>query len=352
MNRFVAAFVFCATILVSLVLVSGCKPEEDVSRTEVRIGCFPNVTHVQALVARYMARMGENWVRQPDGGWVKAAGKGWFEERMPGHSFVWSTYNAGPSAMEAVFGRSIDVTYVGPSPALNAYGVSQGSEVRVMAGAVNGGAALLVHAGSSMKEGKDFYGKRVATPQLGNTQDVSARAWLRKQGLHLTRNGTGDCRVLPTSNAMQLPLFKQGELDAVWTVEPWVSRLEAEAGAVPLVEDSEVATTVLVGRDAWLKAHPELAAKLIAAHKELTEWVAAHPEEAQRMVADEMKLLTRAKGDEMEKIVRSSWKRLKLTTEVDVPGLRQFVKDAQDAGLLRSRFPDVAGIVYQPDSPR
>ncbi len=215
MNRFVAAFVFCATTLVSLVLVSGCKPQEDVSRTEVRIGCFPNVTHVQALVARYMARMGENWVRQPDGGWVKAAGKGWFEERMPGHSFVWSTYNAGPSAMEAIFGRSIDLTYVGPSPALNAYGVSQGTEVRVMAGAVNGGAALLVHKDSPMKEGKDFYGKRVATPQLGNTQDVSARAWLRKQGLHLTRNGTGDCRVLPTSNAMQLPLFKQGELDAV-----------------------------------------------------------------------------------------------------------------------------------------
>ena len=89
----------------------------------------------------------------------------------------WFAYNAGPSAMEAIFAGSIDLTYVGPSPALNAYIRSDGEEIRVLAGAAEGGAALVVPGDGSIAKAADFKGRRVATPQLGNTQDVAARAW-------------------------------------------------------------------------------------------------------------------------------------------------------------------------------
>src|ERR1700676_338748 len=128
------------------------------AETKIRVGHFPNVTHVQALVAHALSRQG----------------KGWFEERIgPGTKIEWFVYNAGPSAMEAIFANSIDLTYVGPSPALNAYAKSRGQEIRIVSGAANGGAALVVPTDSALKTPADFRGKKIATPQLGNTQDVS-----------------------------------------------------------------------------------------------------------------------------------------------------------------------------------
>lgn len=317
-----ALFLGCVAVLAAFI---SCRREESASRV-IRIGHFPNITHVQALVARNMARHGQ----------------GWFEERLPGYQIVWYTFNAGPSAMEAVFGRTIDAAYVGPSPAINAYAVSRGKEIRLLAGAVNGGAALLVPPGSPLKRGADFTGKTIATPQLGNTQDVSARAWLAAQGLRVTPQGEGDCRIMPTPNAMQLPLFQQGEVDAVWTVEPWVSRLEQKAGAQPIVEDRGVVTTILAGRVGWLQHNPDAALKLAHAHRELTRWIAEHPNEAKRMVTEELTLLTRSPME--PELVESAWRRLHLTNEIDLASLGQFVSDAQNAGFL-GRVPPVEGML-------
>ncbi len=322
---------FCTTLLLLfslLCLLPSCGTREEDS-TLIRMGSFPNVTHVQALVARNMSRHGE----------------GWFERYLPGHRFEWYTYNAGPTAMEAIFGRMVDVTYVGPSPALNAYAVSAGREVRLLAGAVNGGAALMVAPGSGISSPADFRGRSVATPQLGNTQDVSCRAWLMNNGLRCTLEGAGDCRVSPTPNSMQLQLMKQGDIDACWTVEPWVSRLEQMAGATPLVQEPGVVTTVLAARAAWLRRNPDAAARLRQAHCELTQWILDHPEEALRRVAEELTELTQAPMDPA--IVASAWKRLTLTNEVDRDGLQQFVLDAQQAGLL-DRVPPLADMIWQP----
>ena len=288
------------------------------------------MTHVQALVARNMTRHGE----------------GWFERYLPGFTIEWYTYNAGPTAMEALFGRTVDLTYVGPSPALNAFAVSAGREVRLLAGAVNGGAALLVPAKSTISTAADFKGRSIATPQLGNTQDVSCRAWLVRNGLHTTLEGAGDCRVAPTPNSMQLQLLNQGDIDACWTVEPWVSRLESMAGARVLVQEPDVVTTVLTGRVAWLKNHPREAALIIQAHSDLTRWIQDHPEEAKARVIEELSLLTQAPME--PELVDSAWERLKLTNEIDLPGLNQFVKDAQAAGLL-DRVPPLEGIIYKQD---
>ena len=319
----------CLILVMALILVAGCNQEDPNSKV-IRMGGFPNVTHVQALVARNMSRHGE----------------GWFERYLPGYSIEWYTYNAGPTAMEALFGRTADLTYVGPSPALNAYAVSAGREVRILAGAVNGGAALMVAPGSNIHNPADFKGRSIATPQLGNTQDVSCRAWLTRNGLSCTLEGAGDCRVAPTPNSMQLQLMKQGDIDACWTVEPWVSRMESMADARILVQEPDVVTTVLVGRVGWLKHHPQEAATIIRAHRELTQWILDHPEEAQARVVEELTELTQAPME--PELVRSAWKRLRMTTEIDLPGLQQFVDDAQKAGLL-DRIPPLDGMIYKQD---
>jgi len=153
-------------------------------KTTIRFGHFPNITHAQGVVAHALSRQG----------------KGWFEKYLgPNVEIQWFTYNAGPSAMEAIFAKSLDVTYVGPGPALNAYFKSNGEEIRVISGAANAGAALVVKADSPIKTPADFRGKKIATPQLGNTQDISCRAWLKAHGFKVTLTG-GDVLVIPTAN--------------------------------------------------------------------------------------------------------------------------------------------------------
>lgn len=311
-----------AILVVALGLAVAARAE-----TVVRFGHFPNITHVQALVAQHFSRQG----------------KGWFEERT-GARVEWYLYNAGPSAMEAVFANSIDVTYVGPSPAINAYAKSGGAEVRIVSGAANGGAALVIQPDLNIKTGADFRGKRIATPQLGNTQDVACRAWLAAQGLKITQLG-GDARVIPTANPDQLSLFVQKKLDAVWTVEPWVSRLEREAGGKIFLEEKDAVTTVLVTSVKFQKEQRELLRKIVEAHRELTRWIEEHPAEAQAMVTAELSAETKSKI--APELVAAAWKRILLTDDVSLASLNTYVTNAQNAGFLRN-VPDLKGLIATP----
>ncbi len=292
----------------------------------IRIGHFPNVTHVQGLVAHHLTRTGH----------------GWFEERLGKDVKIeWYVYNAGPSAIEAILAGSIDLTYVGPNPALNAYTKSNGEEIRIMAGAAAGGAALVVQPDAGLKQPTDFRGKTIATPQLGNTQDIACRAWLANGGLKITQTG-GDAFIVPTPNPDQISLFQQRKLDAVWTVEPWVSRLEREAGGQVLLEQSKESITVLVSGVKFVKAKSELVRKLVQAHRELTEWILAHPEEAKKMVLEELSVETQAKVS--SELMAQAWKRIALRSDVSLDEFQQFVSNAQRAGFMRTT-PDLARLI-------
>lgn len=292
----------------------------------IRVGHFPNVTHVQGLVAHHFSRKGQ----------------GWFEQRLgPDVKIEWYIYNAGPSAMEAILADSIDLTCVGPNPALNAYTKSNGEEIRIVAAAAAGGAALVVQADSLLKQPSDFRGKTIATPQLGNTQDIAARAWLGNGGLKITQTG-GDASIIPTPNPDQLALFKNRKLDAVWTVEPWVSRLERDAGGKVLVEQSHESITVLVSSVKFLKTKRDLAAKFIRAHRELTEWILSHPEEAKQMVRQE--LAAETKAEVSSELIAQSWKRIVLKNDASLDEYQHFVANAQRAGFIRS-LPDLSRLI-------
>lgn len=302
-------------ILTAAALIGACKPVRNTGKKVLRFGHFPNITHLQGLVAHQLSRQG----------------KGWFEERL-GVEIQWFTYNAGPSVAEAIFARSLDVTYIGPSPTLNAYAKSRGKEMRILAGAATGGTGLVVRPDSGITKPEDFRGKRIATPQLGNTQDVEARAWLIQQGFHVTLTG-GDVTVLPTQNADQLPLFVRGGVDAVWTAEPWLTRLELEAGAKLFLEDRESTITLLVSSSAFVREQAELARKLVGAHKELTAWIKENPSEARALVKAELKALTTAApGDAL---LDKALARVVLTDEISLPNLEHMVASAQKIGFLK-----------------
>lgn len=316
----------------SLVLAAVLLPSlsaASFAQTVLRVGHFPNVTHAQGLVAHALSRQG----------------KGWFEQRLgPDVTIQWFVYNAGPSAMEAVLAKSIDLTYVGPNPAINGYAKSRGEEVRVVAGAANGGSALVVQGDSTLKIPADFRGKRIATPQLGNTQDVAARLWLVSGGLHITQMG-GDAQVIPTANPDQLLLFKQKQLDGVWTVEPWVSRLETEAGGKVLVEEPEAITTLLIVRRDLLDTRRDLVRKFVAAHEELTDWISKNPVEAQRLVREELAIETRTNIS--PELIARAWKRIVQTHEVSRAAMANLVANAQAVGFLRDA-PDLGRLIEKP----
>ena len=312
------------------IVVAVASAASAMAETKIRVGHFPNVTHVQALVAHALSRQG----------------RGWFEERLGGPTrtgvkIEWFVYNAGPSAMEAIFAKSIDLTYVGPSPAINAYSKSRGEEIRIVSGASNGGAALVAQPDSNLKTAADFRGKKIATPQLGNTQDVSCRAWLTAGGLKITQLG-GDAQVVPTQNADQLGLFKQKTIDAVWTVEPWVSRLEMEAGGKVLVEETDSPTTVLVSSVKFLAANRETVKKFVEAHRALTDWIQKNPTEAQKLVVEELGAETQAKM--ATELIDHAWKRIVLTNDIPRDVLEKFVANAKAAGFLRD-VPDLARLI-------
>jgi NitT/TauT family transport system substrate-binding protein len=284
-------------------------------KTVLRVGHFPNITHAQGLVGHYLTDQK----------------KGWFEERLgPDVKIEWYVYNAGPSAMEAIFAGSLDLTYVGPAPVINAYAKSKGEEIRVIAGSATGGAALIVQPDGGITKPADFKGKKIATPQYGNTQDVAARVWLKKQGFKVTQLG-GDVFVLPTQNPDQLALFARKELDAVWTVEPWLTRLELESGGKIFLEQKEEFATVLASSVKLLKDNASLVKKFAAAHAELTEWINKNPDEAKKMVAAEIEALTKAKIK--PEIVDKAWGRIIFTPAITLAPLKQFVEDAESVGF-------------------
>ena len=310
---------------------TGCgkKDPSTPGQPVLRVGFFPNITHAQALVAYH-----ETLTKGAEGVFEKATGA----------RIEWLSFNAGPSAIEALLAGSIDATYVGPNPVLNGYIRTKGANIRVLAGAARGGVALVIQPGSGLKTPADFRGKKIATPQLGNTQDVAARAWLKAGGLNITASG-GDAFVIPTQNPDQLDLFKRKQLDAVWTVEPWVSRLELDAKAERLIAQDDTFITLLATSKRALTDKADLLKKLVAAHESLTAKITAEPAFAKAAVSAALeKATTRAIPTEL---LEHAWPRLKFTTALDRKDFEAAMNDAASVGLLPEKA-DLTNLFVKP----
>ena len=230
--------------------LTGCAASavsaEPTPATAIRVGYFDNVTHAPALVGIH------------DGLLQKALGT---------TALKTTQFNAGPAEIEALTAGAIDAAYIGPSPAINSYLKSAGQSLRIVSGAAIGGAALVVKG--DITSADQLKGKTIATPQLGNTQDVALRHWLSTKGLHTSTTGGGDLTIAPTDNAQALTAFQAGTIDGAWVPEPWVSRFVIDGGARVLVDEASLwpggkfPTTVLAVSASFLKAHPQTVKALV-----------------------------------------------------------------------------------------
>jgi len=297
------------------------------AQTLVRVGAFPNITHPQAMVGK---------------------ANGYFEKAMgPNVKIDWKSFNAGPSAIEALFAGAIDMTYIGPNPTISGYVRSQGEALRVVAGAASGGAALVVRADSGIQRPEDFHGKKVASPQQGNTQDVALRAWLKGHGMKSTDKG-GDVQVIPMANPDQLTLFLKKELDAAWAPEPWATRLIREGNGRLFLDERDlwpkgqfVVTNLIVGRK-FLQQHPELVKNWVRANVELTDWINGHLPEAKKLLNQQIQ---RETGKALPPaIVDEAFTRIEVTYDPLRSTLLTSARSAFEAGFLGRRMPDLSGL--------
>jgi NitT/TauT family transport system substrate-binding protein len=293
----------------------------------VRAAHFANITHAQALIAH------------ATGAYQKALGN---SARLD-----WKIFNAGPPVIESLFAGQLDIAYIGPNPAVTGYVRSEGEALRIIAGAMSGGASLIVRGDSSIRSPQDFRGKRVATPQLANTQDVALRTWLRAHNMKPRENG-GDVHIIPISNADQLTLFRQGQLDASWAPEPWATRLLREANGRVFHDERALwpggtfATTVVVVRTAFLQQHPEIVSRFIQAHVEMTDWINTNLDEAKRIMNEELRRETTKPLPEA--ILNEAFSRVRVTYDPMTEPLLSAAKSASALGFLGRDKLDLTGL--------
>jgi len=291
----------------------------------VRVGYFPNLTHSPAIAARQLEREGADWH---------------LAHLPPGSKIEWRSYNAGPSAMEALLAGAIDLTYVGPSPVINAHVRTKGKQIRILAPVAHAGNALVVRKGLNLKTQKDFIGRRLATPQLGNTQDIEARVWLKQGGLKITVNG-GDAQIVPAANAELVMLFSRGDVDAAWTVEPWVTRLINEFGGEILVENKESIITVLASSKGALAKNKRGIEAFVQSHYLLRDKLLTDKSWHVKLVRDGIGGETRSTSPQAE-LVATALGRVILDAREDdatrkarlTAAFVQSLKDSQSSGLL------------------
>jgi NitT/TauT family transport system substrate-binding protein len=315
-------------LLVCLMLgLVGCAPSPAASEVTVRVGYFPNLTHSQALIG--LAR----------GDFAQSLGPQALIEPM--------VFNAGPSVIEALFAGEIDLAYIGPNPAINGFVRSQGEALRVIAGATSGGAAFIVRPEAGIASPDDLNGKRLATPQLGNTQDVALRSYLGQHQLLTTEQG-GTVQIIPTANPQILDLFRRGEIDGAWVPEPWATRLLLEGGGElffderSLWPDGDFTTALLIVRTEFLSAHPDLVQRWLQAHVNLTVWEESNPDEAKRLANEEIGRITSQALPQA--VLDGAWSRQRVTYDPLSATINASAEAAYAAGYLESE-PDLSGLI-------
>lgn len=290
--------------------------EQATDPVTVHLGYFPNITHAPGIVG--------------DRG-------GLFEDAVGSNVTIeTSTFNAGPEAVEALFAGALDVTFIGPNPAVNAFAQSDGEAVRIVAGSTSGGAFLVVRYG--VESPADLAGRSLATPQLGNTQDVALRAWLADQGYEADDAGGGDVSILPQPNGDALAAFIAGDIDGAWVPEPWATRFIQEGGAHVLVDERDLwpdgayVTTHLIVRTAFLEDHPDVVKAIIEGLADAIDLIEEDPAEAKRLTNEGIEAIT--DKPLAAEVLDAAWDNLVFTLDPIASSLAKSAKDAQGTGLL------------------
>ncbi len=321
-------------VLLTLLIVFGlaaaaCGSDDDADATTdpagedssaepvtVRLGYFPNVTHAPA---------------------VAGVQEGLFDEATADVATIeYSTFDSGTEAGEALLADGIDATFIGPNPAVNAFAQTDGEAVRIVSGTTSGGAALVVD--DSIQSPEDLEGTTIATPSLGNTQDVAARAWLTEQGFEIDDAGGGDVPIVNLDNSDTLASFQDGTINGGWVPEPWATRLVQEGGGHVLVNEGDLwpegqfVTTHLLVRTDYLEENPDVIRGLIEGLADAEDFVNDDAAAAQASVNAGIEAVT---GEALpEEVISASWENLTFTLDPIASSLEESKNDAVEVGLL------------------
>ena len=342
LSRSLFLFALTAAAVLAVACASGGKPASDATPAApvsgsgaakpaqpvaLRLGYFANMTHAQPFVG---------------------LSKGFYTEALgPNVKLDTKTFNAGPAEIEALFAGAIDIGYIGPNPSVTGYVQSQGKALRVIAGATSAGALLVVRGDAGIAKAADLANKKIATPQLGNTQDVALRAYLQKNGLKDKDHG-GNVQVVPTANADALTLIQRGQIDGAWVPEPWASRIVQEAGGKVLVDERDLwpngdfVTTDVIVSTKFLSEHPDVVEAFLRGHVKATQWINDNPDEAKTIVNAGIKQITGAALSDA--VINAAWRNQKITYDPVAPSLRKGADDAFALGYLGDKKPDLSGI--------
>jgi NitT/TauT family transport system substrate-binding protein len=302
--------------LLGIVLLASCGVGSGAETgTVLRLGYFPNVTHAPALVGLE---------------------EGILAEALGDVELQAQAFNAGPDVVEAIFNGALDASYIGPNPAINAFSQSDGQAIRIVAGTTSGGAAFVVS--EEITSPDQLAGTVLATPQLGNTQDVALRAWLVEQGYETDLEGGGDVSVMPQANAQALEAFIAGDIDGAWVPEPWSTRMVNEGGGHVLVNeadlwpDGQFVTTHLIVATEFLEKHPDVVQALLTGHLEAVAFANEQADAAQAAVLAQIEAVT---GSELSaEVLAAAWQNLEFTVDPIASSLATSAEHATELGLL------------------
>jgi NitT/TauT family transport system substrate-binding protein len=320
-SRTIRALALGAAALLTATVMTACGKSNDSSSASgeaatIRLGYFPNITHAPALIG---------------------VNKGFFQDALGSTKLEPKTFNAGPAALEALLSGAIDATYIGPNPAINGWAQSKGAGLKIIAGSTSGGAGLVVKP--TITSAADLKGKKIATPQLGNTQDVALRSYLKTNGLNADQQGGGDVSIQPQDNATSLQAFQQGAIDGAWVPEPNLSRMQIESKGKLLVDEKSLwpggqfVTTHLIVSQKFLKEYPGTVKKLLQGHLKALDYIKTDNAGAQTAANAQLAALS---GKPLkDAIIASAFKNMTFTADPIASSLYTSAQHAQDVGLLK-----------------
>jgi NitT/TauT family transport system substrate-binding protein len=303
---------------------AGSASAAKLSADTVHIGYFANLTHATPLIGIQ---------------------NGQFQKDLGATQIKTQIFNAGPTELEALNSGAIDIAWIGPSPAINGYVKSKGAALKIISGATSGGVELVVNP-AKIKTEADLKGKKIATPQLGNTQDVALLNYLSTKGYKEdAKTGKGDVSVVRTDNSLTPTAYSAGSVDGAWVPEPTASKLVAE-GAKVLIDEKTlwpngqfVSTNVIVSQT-FLKAHPDVVQAVLKASVDTNTWIKANPDQAKKDANAALTVLT--KKSLSDKVLNAAWGELSVTDDPLASTLKAQADHSVAAGFITA--PDLSGI--------
>jgi len=331
----IRSLVLAGIVGVTLIFVVGIMTisNETIHENKIRVAYFPNISHAVPIVG---------------------IEKGFFSNQIGNNTVIEPLlFDSGPQVIESLFAGSIDIAYVGPGPAINGFLKSEHHNVKILSGAASGGVSFIVHPNSKINSVADFEGKRIAAPQIGNTQDISLRTYLSENGLKPAEKG-GSVIVLNTSNSDIYILFAKGDIDAAWVPEPTATILVQQLGGKRLFNETELwpenrfTSVVLIAREEYVNENPEIIQKWLEAHQQTVNWINSNKEETRTIFIDFMK---NKMGKSLSaKLIDESLSNLEITSDPITSSIYTIAKRADHLGYLGRHGYSLDGLFFDINS--